>query len=458
MTPSKAPVFPRIEDSAAFKGSPADADLSHVWHPFTQTLEWRDHEPLMLVEGCGARLQDSQGRWFLDGNSSIWTNLHGHRHPRLDAALKAQIDRVAHTSFLGFSNPLAARLCAELAALWPAGTLSRVFLSDNGSTAIEVALKMAAQFWLLSGQPERSRFVAFQGAYHGDTMGASALGGIPLFHERFATWQFPIERVADFDELQQLPAATIAAVVIEPLVQGANQVFVWPKGLLANVRAWCDLNGVFLIADEVLTGFGRTGTLFACEQEGVVPDFVALAKGLTGGYLPLAATLTRESIFDAFTGGADHTLYYGHSYCGNPLGCALALENLAIFREENVLSRLNTALIPAFHSALERHLAPLPEVHEIRKCGMIAGIEVRGPGGRPFEPGLRMGSRICLLARDFGLLTRPIRDTLVLMPPFCASKTDLEEMVGALGEAIRVCASKPVILAPQASGMNSGGG
>ena len=442
MTPSKAPGFPRIEDSTVFKGSPADADLSHVWHPFTQTREWHDQEPLMLVEGCGARLRDAKGRWFLDGNSSIWTNIHGHRHPRLNAALKAQIDRVAHTSFLGFSNPLAAQLCTELSALWPAGTLSRVFLSDNGSTAIEVALKMAAQFWMLSGKPERSRFVAFQGAYHGDTMGASALGGIPLFHERFATWQFPVERVSDFEALQNLCVDGIAAVVIEPLVQGANQVFVWPKGLLARVRSWCDANGVFLIADEVLTGFGRTGTLFACEQEGVVPDFVALAKGLTGGYLPLAATLTRESIFDAFTGGADRTLYYGHSYCGNPLGCAVALENLAIFREENVLSQLNTSLIPAFHSALERHLAPLPEVHEIRKCGMIAGIEVRQPGGRPFEAGLRMGSRICLAARDFGLLTRPIRDTIVLMPPFCASKTDLEEMAGAVGEAVRLCAAK----------------
>ena len=458
MTPTKAPGFPRIEDSAAFKGSPADADLSHVWHPFTQTREWNDQEPLMLVEGCGARLRDAKGRWFLDGNSSIWTNIHGHRHPRLDAALKAQIDRIAHTSFLGFSNPLAAQLCAELAALWPADTLSRVFLSDNGSTAIEVALKMAAQFWLLSGKPERSRFVAFQGAYHGDTMGASALGGIPLFHERFATWQFPVERVSDFASLQNLCAEGIAAVVIEPLVQGANQVFVWPKGLLARVRSWCDSNGVFLIADEVLTGFGRTGTLFACEQEGVVPDFVALAKGLTGGYLPLAATLTRESIFDAFTGEADRTLYYGHSYCGNPLGCAVALENLAIFREENVLSQLNTSLIPAFHSALERHLAPLPEVHEIRKCGMIAGIEVRQPGGRPFEAGLRMGSRICLAARDFGLLTRPIRDTIVLMPPFCASKTDLEEMAGAVGEAIRVCATKRDIAAQQSSAENAGGG
>ncbi len=442
MTPPKASPFPRIEGLSAFTGTAAEADFAHAWHPFTQTSDWLLQEPLVLVEGDGARLKDEQGRWFLDGNSSIWTNLHGHRHPRLDAALKRQVDRVAHTSFLGFSNPLASQLCAELAALWPAGTLDRVFLSDNGSTAIEVALKMAAQFWQLSGEPRRSRFVAFHGAYHGDTMGASALGGIPLFHDRFAAWQFPVQRVADFEALQKLSAQEIAAVVIEPLVQGANQMFVWPKGLLAKVRSWCDAHGVLLIADEVLTGFGRTGTLFACEQEGVVPDFVALAKGLTGGYMPLAATLTKQSIFHAFTGGTERTLYYGHSYCGNALGCAVALENLAIFREEKVLSRLQSTLIPAFHSALERHLAPLPEVYGIRKCGLMAGVEVRMPDGHPFDTALRMGSRICMAARAFGLLTRPIRDTIVLMPPFCVSETDLEEMAAAVGEAIRVCAAE----------------
>ena len=234
MTPPKASPFPRIEGLSAFTGTAAEADFAHAWHPFTQTSDWLLQEPLVLVEGDGARLKDEHGRWFLDGNSSIWTNLHGHRHPRLDAALKRQVDRVAHTSFLGFSNPLASQLCAELAALWPAGTLDRVFLSDNGSTAIEVALKMAAQFWQLSGEPRRSRFVAFHGAYHGDTMGASALGGIPLFHDRFAAWQFPVQRVADFEALQKLSAQEIAAVVIEPLVQGANQMFVWPKGLLAR--------------------------------------------------------------------------------------------------------------------------------------------------------------------------------------------------------------------------------
>jgi adenosylmethionine-8-amino-7-oxononanoate aminotransferase len=277
---------------------------------------------------------------------------------------------------------------------------------------------MAAQFWQLSGEPRRSRFVAFHGAYHGDTMGASALGGIPLFHDRFAAWQFPVQRVADFEALQKLSSQEIAAVVIEPLVQGANQMFVWPKGLLAKVRSWCDAHDVFLIADEVLTGFGRTGTLFACEQEGVVPDFVALAKGLTGGYMPLAATLTKQSIFHAFTGGPERTLYYGHSYCGNALGCAVALENLAVFREEKVLSRLQSTLIPAFHSALERHLAPLPEVYGIRKCGLMAGVEVRMPDGRPFDTALRMGSRICAEARAWNCLWLKSAGSCAMFPSF----------------------------------------
>ena len=275
------------------------ADKAHAWHPFTQHGDWcaPEHEPVVLVEGEGAILRDSEGREYIDGNSSIWTNLHGHRHPRIDAAIRAQLDRVAHTSFLGFTHPPAAQLARELVALWPADSLTRVFFSDDGSTAIEVALKMAAQFWQQSGEPQRTRFVAFAGAYHGDTMGASSLGGIAAFHGKFSAWQFPAEHVASMEELRKLDASGIAAVVIEPLIQGAAGMRLWPHGMLAELRAWCDVQGVLLILDEVMTGFGRTGTMFACEQEGVVPDFIALAKGLTGGYLPLAATLTTERIF-----------------------------------------------------------------------------------------------------------------------------------------------------------------
>jgi adenosylmethionine-8-amino-7-oxononanoate aminotransferase len=412
------------------------ADRAHCWHPFTQMRDWCDpaFEPLALAGGEGAVVWDSEGREYLDGNSSIWTNLHGHRHPRLDAALCAQIGRIAHTSFLGFTNPPAALLAQALAALWPAGTLTRAFFSDDGSTAIEVALKMAAQFWQQTGRPQRTRFAAFSGAYHGDTMGASSLGGVPLFHGRFAAWQFPVARVETMAELEQLPAGEIAAVVIEPLVQGANGIRLWPAGMLTELRAWCDRHGVLLIADEVLTGFGRTGSMFACGREQVVPDLLAVAKGLTGGYLPLAATLITERIYEAFLGGPERTLYYGHSFTGNQLGCALALENLAIFREEATLAAI-AQKVPLLADLLERDLRPLPWVHEIRQCGLIAGIELRQPGGAPFPPQSGIGARVCLAARRHGLLTRPIGDTLTLIPPYCTTPAQLAQATAALRAA-----------------------
>ncbi len=429
------------------------ADRAHAWHPFTQHRDWAapEHAPLVLVEGEGALLRDSEGREYIDGNSSIWTNLHGHRHPRIDAAIRAQLDRVAHTSFLGFTHPPAAQLAQELVALWPAGSLTRVFFSDDGSTAIEVALKMAAQFWQQTGQPQRTRFVAFSGAYHGDTMGASSLGGIPAFHDRFAAWQFPVTHVASMEELRaacscrgssllplQLQPREIAAVVIEPLIQGAAGMRLWPRGMLAELRALCDAQGVLLILDEVMTGFGRTGTMFACEQEGVIPDFIALAKGLTGGYLPLAATLTTERIFSAFLGDPERTLYYGHSYTANPLGCAAALASLAVFREEQVLARLREQI--AHFAELLAGLRALPRVGEVRQCGFIAGIELRQEIGAPFSPEQLVGAQVCLAARQHGLLTRPIRDTVVLMPPYCITAAQLARAVEALRRAIsKVC-------------------
>jgi adenosylmethionine-8-amino-7-oxononanoate aminotransferase len=251
-----------------------------------------------------------------------------------------------------------------------------------------------------------------------------------------------VEHVESLEALELVPPGNIAAVVIEPLVQGANQMRLWPAGWLARVREWCDRHGVFLIVDEVMTGFGRTGTLFACEREGVVPDFVALAKGLTGGYLPLAATLTTERVFEAFLGGAERTLYYGHSYAGHALGCAAALENLAIFREEGVLLRIQSQIL-RMSALFEECLRPSPFVFEIRQCGFIAGIELRQEGGIPFEPGLRMGSRVCSVAREHGLLTRPIRDTVVLMPPYCITESELEKAVHAIAAGIEACCNKP---------------
>ena len=415
-------------------------DKAHLWHPFTQHREWcaPEHEPLILVSGSGAVLRDSAGREYLDGNSSIWTNLHGHRNPKIDAAIRAQLDHVAHTSFLGATHPLAAQLAQELVALWPANTLTRVFFSDDGSTAIEVALKMAGQFWQQTGEPQRTRFAAFSGAYHGNTMGASSLGGIPAFHGRFSAWQFPAEHVASLEELAGLDSSTLAAVVIEPLIQGAAGMRLWPRGMLAELRRWCDAHGVLLILDEVMTGFGRTGTMFACEHEAVVPDFIALAKGLTGGYLPLAATLTTERIFEAFLGGPDRTLYYGHSYTGNQLGCAAALASLAIFREEGVLEMLAGKI--ARLAQLLEYLRVLPHVGEVRQCGFIAGIDLHRAGGEPFPREQLTGSEVCLAARRHGLLTRPIRDTIVLMPPYCITEAQLVRAVEALSTAIaEVC-------------------
>jgi len=415
-------------------------DQTHCWHPFTQHAQWcaPEFEPLVLSEGDGAVLRDSEGREYIDGNSSIWTNLHGHRHPRLDAALSAQIERVAHTSFLGFTNPPAVCLAAELCGLWPKGTLTRCFFSDDGSTAIEVSLKMAAQFWQQTARPEKTRFVAFANAYHGDTMGASSLGGIPAFHGRFAAWQFPVTLVTTIEDLAALNPNEIAAIIIEPLIQGVAGMKLWPAGMLAQLREWCTAQDVFLIVDEVMTGFGRTGKMFACEHENVVPDFIALAKGLTGGYLPLAATLTTERVFEAFLGGAERTLYYGHSYTGNQLGCAVALASLEIFREERVLERLQQQI--ATLSGLLGDLSQHQHVAEIRQCGFIAGIEVRRNKADVFPPDDLTGAKICLAARRHGLLTRPIRDTIVLMPPYCVTDAQLAQAVNGVRSAIdEVC-------------------
>lgn len=414
------------------------ADKAHCWHPFTQMLEWcaLDHVPIMLVAGEGAILKDSSGQQYIDGNSSIWTNLHGHNHPHLNAALREQLDRVAHTSFLGFTNPKAAELAQKLVALF-GHKLQRVFFSDNGSTAIEVALKMAAQYWQLKGQPERHRFAAFVNAYHGDTMGASSLGGVKIFHERFAPFQFPVQHVESVD---QLDPSGLAAVVIEPLIQGAAGMRTWKPGLLSQLRAWCDDHGVFLIADEVMTGFGRTGRMFACEHEGVIPDFLALAKGLTGGYMPLAATLTSERVFEAFLGSYEEqkTLYYGHSYTANQLGCAVALANLEIFENEQIIHKLQTKI--ALLAELLEPLKALPNVSEVRQCGFIAGIELVQSDGSPWDRRLQMGAKVCLAAREYGLLTRPIRDVIALVPPYCITENQIRHMVAAVSTAIgKVC-------------------
>ncbi|HYY29466.1 MAG TPA: adenosylmethionine--8-amino-7-oxononanoate transaminase [Chthoniobacterales bacterium] len=418
----------------------AELDKAHVWHPFTQMADWiaPGHQPLVLISGRGAWLEDSFCRRYLDGNSSIWTNIHGHNHPVLNQAIRDQLERVAHTSFLGFTNPVAPKLAARLLNLLPGSGLTKVFYSDDGSTAIEVAIKMAVQYFLQTERSKKLRFISFENAYHGDTLGASSLGGISIFHDKFRSHHFPVTRIDSVESLAGIDASGIAAVVIEPMIQGAAGMQLWPAGTLKSLRQWCDENEVLLIFDEVMTGFGRTGKFFACQHEEVFPDFMAIAKGLTGGYLPLAATLTTDRIFDAFLGSAQRTFYYGHSYCGNPLGCAAALANLDIFESERVLEKLQPKIA---HLATRLHgLEQLPNVREVRRAGFIAGIEVGHSDGTPFVATDQIGARICLAARCYQLLTRPIRDVIVLMLPLCVNLEEIDQAVKAIEQATKtVC-------------------
>ncbi len=431
------PIPPIIEPMRDDTRQWISADQAHCWHPFTRQSEWcaRSHEPLVITRGEGSWLWDSEGRKYLDGNSSIWTNIHGHAHPAINAAIYEQLEKISHSSFLGFTHPLAAELAGRLCALFPENTLERVFFSDDGSTAIECALKMAVQYRLQTGEPERNHFIAFTNGYHGDTLGAASLGGVGRFFERFRGMGYPIQHISSLDDLKTLPTEKIAAVVIEPRIQGVNEMRPWPSGMLTDLRKWCDETGVHLILDEVMTGFGRTGKMFAFQHENVIPDFLCLAKGLTGGYLPMAATLTTGKIYDAFLGTADRAFYYGHSYTANPLGCAAALASLDLFETEKALEKL-----PEKIARLREKLAALksrhPTVHEIRQCGFIAGIELRRPDGEKFPPGERFGEAICLAARAHGLLTRPILDTIVLMPPLSTSIEDIDHAVSALDLAL----------------------
>lgn len=419
------------------------ADKRYLWHPFTSMHDWcaPEHEPLVLVEGRGALLRDSRGREYLDGNSSIWTNIHGHNHPHINAAIRRQLDLVAHTSFLGFTNPPAIELARSIVELFPANTLSRVFYSDDGSTGIEAALRIAEQYWRLRGS-ERRQFIAFKEAYHGDTAGAASLGAAAMFRNGAANWNFPAREVCSVAELEALSAreaSQVAAVVIEPMVQGAAGIKLWAPGTLSAVRNWCDRSTALLIADEVLTGFGRTGKMFACQHEGVIPDMMILAKGLSGGYLPLAITLITETIFSAFSTfrGRENTLYYGHSYTGNALACAAAKASLEVFARDRVLDDL-AAKIETLRAELAA-LREMPWVAEVRQCGFIVGVEVQALAGADARQG-EPGAAICLAARGRGLLTRPIRNVIVLMPPYCITHSQLGQAVQAIGAAIaEVC-------------------
>ena len=417
-----------------------EADKKFVWHPFTNMREWcaSEHEPLVLVEGHGAILRDSRGREYIDGNSSIWTNIHGHNHPHINAALRKQLGDMAHTSFLGFTNPPAIELARAIVDLFPANTLSRVFYSDDGSTGIEAALRIADQYWRLRNS-RKHQFIAFQNGYHGDTAGAASLGAAAMFQIGPNRWNFPAVQVPGMKALEQISpteVAKIAAVVIEPLVQGAAGMKLWPPETLKSVREWCDNASALLIVDEVMTGFGRTGKMFAIEHEPVVPDIMILGKGLSGGYLPLAITLVTEEIFSRFDGSVIDckALAYVHSYTGNALGCAAAKASLEVFESENVLENLQPKIRQM--SAELEELRSHPFIAEVRQRGFIAGIELTTqPGWSPSEVS-KLGADVCLAAQGRGLLTRPLRNIIVLMPPLCITSAQLTAAIGAVRDSI----------------------
>ena len=427
--------------------------------------EWERNEPLIINRGRGSYLIDTEGTTYLDGTSSIWVNLHGHRHPALDRALKKQLGKIAHSTLLGLSNQPAIELARELIRIAPRG-LTRVFYSDNGSTAVEVALKMAVQYWQ-QRHPEagpKSTFLHLKLAYHGDTIGAVSVGNIEVFHARFKPLLFPTVEaeppycyrcplhlthpschMACLDPIEQILKARhreLAGFVIEPLIQAAAGMVVQPAGYLRRLRELCTKYDVLLIADEVATGFGRTGTMFACQHEQITPDLIAISKGLTGGYMPLAATLATEEIYNAFLGKYEEfkTFFHGHSYAGNPLGCAVALANLEVFRAERTLRRL-----PAKIKNLSRWLRPLltlPHVGDIRGHGLMVGIElVRDKKTKePYPLGAGVGHRVASTARAKGLIIRPIGNVLVLIPPLSSSQAELRRMVDVLKDSIETSA------------------
>lgn len=457
-------------------------DKKHVWHPFTQQSEWEKGEPLVIRSGKGVWLTDVKGRRYIDGVSSLWVTVHGHRDPALDRAVKAQLGRLAHTTFLGLTHEPAIRLAKALVDAAPEG-LSRVFYSDNGSTSVEVALKMAYQYWQLRGQRGRTSFLALRDSYHGDTLGSVSVGGIPIFHKTFKPLLFkthfaptpfahgcsdarcghgvirtgeafrgPAPRPGDrqpgaacrwaslaaAEKIMRAHRGRLAALVVEPLVQGAAGMLVQPPGYLKGLERLCRKYGLLMIVDEVATGFGRTGTMFAVEQEGVRPDFLCVSKSITGGYLPLAATVTTEKVYRAFLGRFEEfkTFFHGHTYTANPLACAVALENLALYRSRDLLKKLapKIARMKVFLEGMRSR----PHVGDVRQAGFMAGIELVADKstGKRYPVTARPAHRACLAARKRGLWIRPLGDVVVLMPPLGINAKDFETMLKAVEASI----------------------
>ena len=424
----------------------------YLWHPFTQMQDWLAEEPVIIERGEGVYLIDIEGNRYIDGIASMWTNVHGHNHTDLNAALKTQLQQISHSTLLGYSNIPAIKLAKKLVEITPVG-LNKVFYSDNGSTAVEVALKMAYQYWQHKGQPQRKMFVHFDNSYHGDTVGAMSVGGIDAFHATYKSllfksvclsqpkpdktdnsskWINTVERV-----MLEHPNQ-IAGIIVEPVIQGAGGMIIAPNGFLKQLETLAKSKDILLIVDEVMTGIGRTGKMWACEHEDVSPDLLCTAKGLAAGYLPLAATLTTDEIYNAFLGEYSElkTFFHGHTFTGNPLACAVALENIAIFERDNLIERLQTT-IAHFKQRLQEFYQ-LQHVGDVRVCGMAAGIELteNTDTKTPYSYEDKIGIQVCKAALKQGVILRPLVNTIVLMPPLQIAIPELDILLGITYQAI----------------------
>lgn len=437
-------------------------DKQFIWHPFTQMSNWMDEEPLIIAAGQGSYLDDIHGHRYLDGVSSLWVTVHGHRQADIDRAIIDQLSLIAHSTFLGLSNVPAIKLAKELIEISPEN-LQKVFYSDNGSTAMEISLKMSLQFWLQSeGQhTSKTQFMSFRNGYHGDTIGSISAGGIDLFHKIYKPLlfdgikvnspycyrchmdkEYPACRMvclAEVEEAMDSHHKQVAAIVMEPLVQGAGGMITFPPGYVRRISELASKYEILLIADEVATGFGRTGSLFACQREGVEPDFMAVAKGITGGYLPLAATLTTQRIFDAFLGEYEQqkTFFHGHTYTANPLACAAALANLEVFRNENTMEKLQHKI--SFLYQRLQSFRGLSHVGDIRQMGFMVGIELVADRDSKERYPLtsRIGSRVVQEARRNGIIIRPLGDVIVLMPPLSINLDELDVLLETTYQSIK---------------------
>ncbi len=435
-------------------------DKEFVWHPFTQMKDYEEKEPIVIESAEGSYLIDSEGKKYIDGVSSLWVNVHGHKVPEIDEAIQEQVKQISHSTLLGITNPPAAELAKELIDICPPG-LKKVFYSGDGASAVEVAIKMAFQYWQNKGKSEKKKFLCLDNGYHGDTLGAVSVGGIDIFHKTFAPLLFetfrapsyycyrcplnktyPSCNIACADELGKILEENneeIAAVIFEPYVQAAGGMIVSPEGYLKKVRDYCDKYDVLMILDEVATGFGRTGKMFACEHEDVTPDMLVLGKGLTGGYLPLSATITTQKIYDEFLGNYDEykTFFHGHSYAGNPLSCAASRGNLKAFENNNTLEKLQYKI-----DYLEKELKEfegLEHVGNVRNKGFMVGIELvqDKENKTPYKSNLKMGSKVADKALEDEVLLRPLGDVVVLMPPLGIEMDDLKKLVHATYKSIK---------------------